>query len=55
MYFATTDTAEVSDSVLDHEKGVETKWFSMEDLENTELVPNVKFYAKEALIALKDN
>lgn len=49
VYFATTDDDVVSESVLDHEKGVETKWFTMEDLENTELVPNVRFYAEEAL------
>lgn len=52
VYFATTDTDIVSESVLDHEKGVDTKWFSKEDLENTELVPNVKFYALKALEAL---
>lgn len=49
VYFATSDTDSVNDSVLDHEKGVETKWFTMEDLENTDLVPNVRFYATEAL------
>lgn len=54
VYFATSDTDIVADSILDHEKGVETKWFSMEDLENTELVPNVKFYAVEALKELSN-
>lgn len=54
VYFATSSTYELADSVLDHEKGAETKWFTMEDLENTELVPNVKFYAVEALKALGD-
>lgn len=49
VYFATSDTDIVSESVLDHEKGVETKWFSKDDLESTELVPNVRFYATEAL------
>ncbi|MCC6323423.1 NUDIX domain-containing protein, partial [Candidatus Nomurabacteria bacterium] len=38
VYFATTENDIVSDSVLGHEKGVETKWFSKEDLENIELV-----------------
>lgn len=52
VYFATSNTDVVSESVLDHEKGVEMKWFSKEDLENTELVPNVKFYATKALEAL---
>lgn len=55
VYFAKTNTDIVSESVLDHEKGVETKWFSKEDLENTELVPNVKFYATKALEALGNN
>lgn len=49
VYVATSDTDLVNDSMLDHEKGAETKWFTMEDLENTELIPNVKFYAIEAL------
>lgn len=49
VYFATTDNDTVTDSILDHEKGSDTKWFTMEDLENTELVPNVKFYATQAL------
>ena len=49
VYFARAVTNNISDSILDHEKGVETKWFTKEDLENTELVPNVKFYAMKAL------
>jgi 8-oxo-dGTP pyrophosphatase MutT (NUDIX family) len=49
VYFATTDNPDVSDSVLEHEKGQDAKWFIMEDLDNTDLVPNVRFYAKEAL------
>ncbi len=49
VYFATCDTDEVSDSVLDHEKGVELKWCTKEDLETMDLVPNIKFYAEEAL------
>lgn len=52
VYFATSNTDTVLESVLDHEKGVEMKWFSKDDLENTELVPNVKFYATKALEAL---
>lgn len=54
VYFAKTDNDNILESVLDHEKGVETKWFSMEELENTELVPNVKFYALEALKELSE-
>lgn len=49
VYFAKSETDEISESVLEHEKGVEVKWFSLEDLENTELVPNIKFYATKAL------
>ncbi|MBP6912135.1 MAG: NUDIX domain-containing protein [Candidatus Pacebacteria bacterium] len=54
VYFATTDSEEYRDSSLEHEKGVDIKWFSMEDLENTELVPNIKFYAMEALKELSN-
>jgi 8-oxo-dGTP pyrophosphatase MutT (NUDIX family) len=52
VYFATSNTGIVSESVLDHEKGVETKWFTKEGLENTEIIPNIKFYAMKALEAL---
>lgn len=54
VYFATSETEEISDSILEHEKGVEVKWFSVEDLENVDLVPNVKFYAEEALRELSN-
>lgn len=54
VYFATTDSDVITDSILDHEKGVETKWFTMEELENANLVPNVLFYASEALKELGD-
>lgn len=49
VYFATSNTDVVADSILDHEKGVETKWFTKEDLENTDIIPNIKFYAMKAL------
>ncbi len=49
VYFATCDTDKVSDSVLAHEQGADTKWVSMQELNEMELVPNVKFYATEAL------
>lgn len=49
VYFATADSDVVSESVLGHEKGVETKWVTMEELNSMELVPNVLFYASEAL------
>jgi len=49
VYFATTDSDVISESVLDHEKGVEVKWVTKEELETMDLVPNIKFYAEEAL------
>lgn len=54
VYFATSETDQVNDSVLDHEKGSETKWFTMEELENVDLIPNIKFYAIEALKELSN-
>ncbi len=48
VYFATSDTGKILDSKNDHEKA-ETKWFTKEEIEKTELVPNVKYYALEAL------
>jgi 8-oxo-dGTP pyrophosphatase MutT (NUDIX family) len=48
VYFATSETDVIADSTSDHERA-ETKWFTMEELSNTKLVPNVEFYAKEAL------
>lgn len=52
VYFATADSDEYQDSILEHEKGVDIKWFTKEDLEKTELVPNIRFYAEKALEAL---
>lgn len=52
VYFATADTEQIADSVLDHEKDAETKWVTKEELDKMDLVPNVRFYAKEALKAL---
>lgn len=49
VYFALANTDIIKESVLEHEVGVEAKWFTKEDLEKTELVPNVKFYAQKAL------
>jgi 8-oxo-dGTP pyrophosphatase MutT (NUDIX family) len=54
VYFATTNTDHISESSLDHEKGMETKWVSMEELKQMDLVPNVRFYAEEALKALSN-
>lgn len=52
VYFATSDTYSIFDSILDHEKGVDTRWVSIEELDTMDLVPNIKFYAEEALKAL---
>lgn len=49
VYFATTDTDQFAESVLDHESGVEMRWFSLADLETVELRPDIRFYATEAL------
>ncbi len=49
VYFASCHTDVVTDSVLEHEKGAETKWVTKEELETMDLVPNIKFYALEAL------
>lgn len=52
VYFARSST----DNVVEpegHEKTDACKWFSKEDLQqDTEIVPNVKYYALEALKAL---
>lgn len=48
VYFATCESDIVFDSVSDHER-TETKWCSKEDLDTMDLVPNIKFYAEEAL------
>ncbi len=48
VYFATSDTDKILDSLSDHEKS-ETRWVSKEELGSMELVPNVLFYATEAL------
>jgi len=52
VYFATSDTDIILESSNHHERA-ETRWVSMEELETMELVPNVKFYAAEALKALR--
>ena len=54
VYFAISESDKISDSVLEYERGVEMRWFSKEELENEELVPNVKFCAVKALEELKD-
>ena len=48
VYYAVSETDEVKVSHHDHEKA-ETQWCSLEDLNTMDLLPNVRFYAKEAL------
>ena len=49
VYFAKSKTDLISESILEHEKGVEMKWMTSDDLNKIEIIPNVKFYALEAL------
>jgi 8-oxo-dGTP pyrophosphatase MutT (NUDIX family) len=51
VYFATSDTDQIADSLKEHERS-ETRWVTADELDTMELVPNIKFYAQEALKAL---
>ena len=53
VYFATSDTGNITQSLNEHERS-ETRWVSIEELKNMDLVPNVRFYAEEALKELSD-
>ncbi|HBB49534.1 TPA: NUDIX hydrolase [Candidatus Nomurabacteria bacterium] len=48
VYFATADTDQITDSTNEHER-THTRWVNTEELEKMELIPNVRFYATEAL------
>ncbi len=48
VYFATSDTDAIAESLSDHERS-ETRWVTKEELATMDLVPNVRFYAEEAL------
>lgn len=48
VYFATSNTDKILEPVDIKEKA-ETRWVSIEELEKMDLIPNVLFYAKEAL------
>lgn len=52
VYFATCNSDVIVDSTLDHEKGAEVKWCTKSDLENMDLIPNIRFYAQKALEVL---
>ncbi len=48
VYFATSSTDQISDSVSEHERSA-TRWVTKEELDDMDLVPNIKFYAQKAL------
>src|SRR3989338_5319971 len=48
VYFATSDTDIITESKSDHER-TETKWVTMDELNSMNLVPNILFYATDAL------
>ena len=48
IYFATADNDTVKESLNEHER-TSTKWVTKEELETMDLVPNILFYAQEAL------
>ncbi len=48
VYFAKAKSDVVLDSAMEHER-TETKWVTREELVNMNLLPNILFYATEAL------
>ncbi len=52
VYFATSKTDKIVDSINEHERS-KTCWVTKEELEKMDLVPNVRFYALEALKEFK--
>ena len=53
VYFATSETDEIKESIHEHERR-ESRWVSREELNDMDLVPNVRFYAEEALKVLTE-
>ncbi len=53
VYFATSDNDVVAEPHSDHERA-KTIWASKEELDTMDLVPNVRFYAEEALKELSN-
>ncbi len=47
-YFATADSDAITEPTSAHEKS-ETRWVTKEELATMDLVPNIRFYAEEAL------
>lgn len=54
VYFATSDTDVISDSILEHEKGSEITWATKEELLTMNLRPNILHLATEALKELSE-
>lgn len=48
VYYATSDTDKIEDSKSDHERSP-SRWVSKEELSTMDLLPNIRFYAEEAL------
>lgn len=48
VYFAKSNTDEIKESESDHEKA-EARWVTKGELDLMDLVPNIRFYAEEAL------
>jgi len=49
VYFASSKTDKITETI-ENEKSEDCKWFTLEELEdNIELVPNIKYYAVQAL------
>jgi len=48
VYFATTENDSVLESLSENERS-ETRWVTKEELATMDLVPNIRFYAEEAL------
>ncbi len=51
VYFATSVTDKVVDSMSEHER-TESRFVTREELATMDLIPNIKFYAEQALEAL---
>jgi 8-oxo-dGTP pyrophosphatase MutT (NUDIX family) len=52
VYFATTDTNEISSAYYEHEKS-DVRWVTIDEIDTIDPMPaNIRFYAREALKAL---
>lgn len=54
VYFATAESDVLADSVSEHERA-DTRFVNKEELDTMDLIPNVRFYAEEALKELGKN